>query len=339
LLGVTDAFSAQRLAVSGNIAYLASPDVDASRNMGGLYAFDVSVPSSPRVLSNNHGRFDNTGIAAAGTLGVLTGNGLGMKVLDLASATAPRVVGSMAGTLIGVSMAGQFAQALLVVPGNPSHVDLVVVDLRTPTAPSIVGRVTLPGGLGIETVGTLAYVAVGTAGLRIVDVGTPAAPRIVGSVDTPGTAHSVAVSNGFAYVGDETALVTVDVTAPTRPVVRGSVATAATAVTLAGSGLAVLDGLHLKMVSLANPAAPALLSTVDGKAAQGVRAVGNLLFLATPALNHFDTLGGVHVFDVANPSQPRVVKQIIVPGTTRVVTAVGSTVYAGDSASLIDVIR
>jgi hypothetical protein len=338
LLGASSAYGAQRVAAAGTLAYLASPDVDTLRNTGGLYVFDVSSPSAPRALANTHGRFDDTGIAVAGSLAVVTGNSLGLRVVNVATPSAPRTVGSLPGVMLGVSMAGQYAHVLLVVPGNPPHTDLVVVDLRTPSAPAIVGRLTLPGGLGIETVGTLAYVAAGAAGLRVVDVATPTAPRIVGSVDTPGTAHEVAVANGWAYVADDSAVRVIDVSAPTRPVIRTSIATPATAIGVAGNRLGVLGGLQLKLIDVGNPAAPILRSATDGLDAQAVRVVGNVVVLATPAINHFDVDGGVYVLDASDLAQPRFVKQVFVPGTTRALAAANNLIYAGDSAAVVDVI-
>jgi hypothetical protein len=235
-------------------------------------------------------------------------------------------------------MAGQYAHVLLVVPGNPGHIDLVVVDVRTPSAPAIVGRITLPGGMGIETVGTLAYVAAGTAGLRVVDVATPSAPRIVGAVETPGFARGVAVANGYAYVADESSVQVIDVRSPTSPVVRTSVPTTATAIGVAGSRLAVIGGLQLKLFDVANPLAPAQRSAGDALGGQAVRVNGTTLVLATPAINHFDPEGGVYVLDVADLARPRFVEQVFVPGTTRVLTTTGNFVYAGDAASTLDVI-
>jgi fibronectin type 3 domain-containing protein len=338
LLGASSAFGAQRVAAVGTTAYLASPEVDVLRNLGGLYVFDMSSPASPRAAANAHGRFDDTGIATSGSLAVVTGNSHGLRVIDVSAPATPRRVGALAGTMNGVSMAGQYAHVLLIVPGNPGHTDLAVVDLRTPSAPAIVGRVTLPGGMGIETVGTLAYVAAGSAGLSVVDVATPTAPRIVGTAETPGFARGVAVANGYAYVADESSVQVVDVTSPARPVVRASVSTAATAIGVGGSRLAVIGGLQLKLFDVANPLAPAQRSASDALGGQAVRVNGTALVLATPAINHFDPTGGVYVFDVADLTRPRFVEQVYVPGTTRVLSTTGNFVYAGDAASTLDVI-
>src|SRR4029079_15338296 len=190
---------------------------------------------------------------------------------------------------------------------NPARIDLGVVDLRPPATPVIAGRVTLPGGTSLEVDGSFAYVSAGLAGLQIVDVSNPAAPRIVGALDTPGTAQAVDVAGNTAYVADDTSVQVVDVTDRTRPVAVGSVPPPATAVAVASSRLYVIGGLQLKIVDVTTPAAPVVRSATTAYGGQAVQVIGTSAFLATPAINHFDTTGGIYMLDVANPAAPRLV--------------------------------
>jgi hypothetical protein len=223
------------------------------------------------------------------------------------------------------------------VPGNPARTDLVTVDLRTPSAPAIVGRVTVGGGNELDLAGSRAYVAAAAAGLQVVDVSTPTGPRLTGTRDTPGSAADVAVAGTWAYVADTNSLQVLDVAS--SPVVRGSLPTAATAVAVAGTRLYTLGGGQLKVIDVASPTAPRLLSTGTDYGAQAIAARGTQLYLATPALNHFDPAGGVYVLDVATTT-PRLVKQVMVPGSTRAVAAPAGSdlLFAGDGAALVDVI-
>ena len=135
-----------------------------------------------------------------------------------------------------------------------------------------------------------------------------------------------------------TALQVVDVANPTRPAIVGSLATRSTAVAVAGGRAYVLDGgLQLKIVDVSSPTAPALLSATGGFGAQGIDVAGTLAFLATPAANH-DPTAGLYVVDVSNAARPQLVKQVLVPGTVRTVTAAGGAVYVGDGAALVDVV-
>src|SRR5207249_4477691 len=333
-LSAVSGLGAQSLDAAGSLVFLASPQVDVTTKTAGLYAVDASIPTAPRVVGNSWGGFDSWGVAVAGPLAVAAGNSFGMRVVDVSVPAAPRTVAALGGTIRGVAIAGQFAYALNLVPGNPAHTDLLVVDLRAPASPAVVGRTTLAGGSDVKVAGSLVYVAAGGAGLQIVDVGSPLAPAIVGTVDTPGTATAVAVANGHAYVADDTALEVVDVANPARPVIVGSLATRSTAVAVAAGRAYVLDGgLQLKIVDVSAPAAPALLSATRGFGAQGIDVAGTLAVLATPAANH-DPTAGLYVVDVSNATAPRLVTQVTVPGTVRTVAAAGAVVYVRDGAAV-----
>jgi hypothetical protein len=82
---------------------------------------------------------------------------------------------------------------------------LVVADVSTPNAASVVGRLPLEGSA--QTVeldeGTMvAFVGLGSAGVATVDVRDAAAPSLLARVDTPGTALQIALANGHAFVAD-----------------------------------------------------------------------------------------------------------------------------------------
>jgi hypothetical protein len=338
LLSTTNGYGAQGVAAVGTTAYLASPDVDAATNRGGLYVVDASSPAAPLVLANLYGGFDDWGIGVSGSVGVVTGNSLGLRVVDVSSAAAPRVVSSLPGTMKDVAMAGSYAYAISVTPGNPPRIDLVVIDLRTPATPSVVGRLALQSAANLRVVGLFVYLAAGDSGLQVIDVSSPTAPRLVGAVDTPGGAQAVAVFNGFAYVADSTSVVVVDVSTPSKPAIRGSVATPATAIGAGALGVYVIGGLQLKILDVSRPASPVVIGATASYGAQAVQPVGSLLVLATPGLNHFDTSGGLFVLDVSNPALPRLLRQIVVPGITRTLTSANGYVYAGDSAGVVDVV-
>jgi len=321
------------------LAFLASPNVDRELNKGGLYILDVSIPAAPTVLANALGGVCGImGVAAAGPLAVVVGTE-GLYVVNVSDAFNPTVIGSLSGEMAGVAMAGQYAYVLLWVTGNPGHYDLAVIDLRVPTSPAILGRITLAGGVDVKVVGSLAYVAAASAGLQIVDVSNPAAPRIVRTVDTPGGAKGVAVANGYAYVADNTSVQIIQVTNPSNPVIVGSLATAATSVAVAGTRLYALNGSQFEVIDVANPAVPLLLSATNSYGAQGLDIVGSLAFLAAPSADPSNPARGVYVLDVSNATQPALIEQIDVPGLTRKVFATSTFIYASDEGAIIDVIK
>src|SRR5205814_9742874 len=96
----------------------------------------------------------------------------------------------------------------ITVQANPSHVDLEVIDITTPSAPSVSGHVTLGADARqLQVVGTLVYVAAGVANaLKVVDVSTPGMPVVIGTAPLPTTAAGLAVDDTHhrAYVADTT---------------------------------------------------------------------------------------------------------------------------------------
>jgi hypothetical protein len=339
-LSASNYLGAQAIDATTSMAFLGAP-YDSSQNKGGLYVENISSPTAPTLMSNLCGMYSSWRAAASGSLAVITGGNLGLKVADVSSASAPKVVGALSGVMGAATMAGQYAYIDNQIPGNPAHDDLIVVNLSTPSNPSIVGRVTLPAPAGgIKVVGSYAYLAIGASGLQVADVSIPSSPRLVGLVDTAGSALRVAVANGYAYVADNTELVSIDVTTPSNPRIVGSLATSATDVAVAGSRLYVIDGMQFKVIDVTNPAAPSLISTTDGHSAQSVNAFGSsYALLATPAADHSIPSGGIWVIDVSNPVQPVVYDQIIVPGKTSHLTVVGSAAYAADAAGTVDVLN
>jgi hypothetical protein len=322
---------------------LASPTFTTAQ--GGLYLWNVATPTAPTVLANVNDLFGNTEVAVAGTLAAAAGGVKGLKVLSVSNPAAPAVLSTLSttalgGTVAGVALSGQIACVLVSVSGNPSHTDVVTVNLAVPTAPTIAGRLSLTGmGSLIKTVGSLAYVVTGSGGLQIVNVASPSMPTFVGAVDTPGTAADIAVAGSYAYVADTTAVQVVNVATPSTPTIVGTLATSATAVAVAGTRLYAVDGSQFKVINVSTPTAPGLLSATSGYGAvQGVTVIGTTAYLATPAQYHSDATGGVSVVDVSTGTQPTLLRKIAVPGMIRMLATDQTYVYGSDYNSILDVL-
>ncbi len=341
LLSTSNSYGAQGIDVSGTVAFLASPNIMPTQ--GGLYVWNCASPAAPAVLANINDVFGNAGAAVSGNLAASAGGVHGLKIVNVTNRAAPWTVSTLSttalgGTVTGVGMAGQMAYVLVSVPGNPGHIDVVVVNLTTPAAPAIQGRISLSAGQDIRVVGSLAYVAAGTAGLQVVSVASPTAPTLVGSVDTPGTAVSLAVAGSYAYVADTSSVQVVDISTPSRPTIVASVPTTASSVAVGGNRLYAVDGGQFKVMDVTSPTAPSLLSSTNGYGATGVTAMGGLAYLATPALLHSDLNGGVRVVDASNAAAPRVIQQITVPGTIKSLTNDSTYLYVGDYSAVLDVL-
>jgi hypothetical protein len=340
LIGSSYAYGSSDIAVSGNLVFLAS--ADTMQGLGGIYVMEVSVPSDSRVLANINGTNGAAGVSADGNLAVVTDGTTAMRLFNIGDPSSPEEIGILGDKKVSaVAMVGQYTYALIIVPGNPVHTDLAVVDWSIPSNPVIIGQVTVAGGSHIEVEGTRAYVAAGTAGLQIIDISNPYTPQVRSTLDTPGTAHCVAVANSYAYVADGTAIKVVNIANSSSPYVVGSLATSATAVAVENDRLYALDGQNMKIINVANPSTPSLIGSSYAYNAEGIAVSGNLVFLATPTITHNDPYfeGGIHVLDVSNASQPQLVDYIVVPGLIRKLHKVNNFVYAGDSVSAVDIIQ
>jgi len=80
---------------------------------------------------------------------------------------------------------------------------LQVLDVSTPSAPTLLGGVDTPGSAyGITVHNDVAFVADYDSGLQVINVSTPSAPTLLGSVATPGSARGITVRNDVAFVAD-----------------------------------------------------------------------------------------------------------------------------------------
>jgi hypothetical protein len=327
VLGTGTGFSAWAITVLGNLALLASP---APGDLG-LHVVDVSVPSAPQSLSELPGVVGNSDIAASGSLVAVNTND-GLQLVDVSDPEVPDTVGSLGIMGVGVALSGGYAYVRVPVAGNPGHTDLAVVDVRTPSAPTLRSQVYVAGGDRVEVAGSYAYVTTGSS-LAIYDVGNPNSPSLRGTVSIPNGARELAVAGNTAYVGNLSTVYAVDVSNRSSPRIIDSVAAVTTDLALSGSKLFALSGTQFKVIDAANPAALRVLGTGSGfAAAWGIEASGSQVFVASTSAR---TLS---VFDVSNPAQPALVDIHPVPGDIWSLCKSPGFVYAGDRTATVDVL-
>jgi len=205
-----------------------------------------------------------------------------------------------------------------------------------PVAPVEVGYYDTPGdAVGVQVVGTLAYVADDYSGLRIIDVSNPAAPIEVGFYDTPGRARGVQVVGTLAYVaGVYSGLRIIDVSNSAAPVEVGYYVTSdARDVQVVGTLAYVANGdSGLRIIDVSNPAAPVEVGYYDTSGyAHGVQVVGTLAYVA-------DAYSGLRIIDVSNPAAPAEVGYCDTPDIARRVQVVGTLAYVADYTSGLQII-
>ena len=157
--------------------------------------------------------------------------------------------------------------------------DMVAVDLTTPAAPSVLGRVTLPANGGRSgAIKSSLFVADTTSGLVEIDAANPASPLLVGVVPTGGTAYDVKLGAPYAYVANDSGLSILTISTP--PQVEASLITMSAQgenVAVAGAARSILGSapltVHVENVSTGNGAnAPV---AADGSFSVSVAALAN----------------------------------------------------------------
>jgi hypothetical protein len=333
-------FSAPRIQVSGDRAYLSWINQPPAGPGGRFQVIDVSDPARPRLI----GRYPYSELKhAAGSLAYVQGLGTprrGLEVIDLGRPANPQRVGFHDA---GPGVLGRFflSGGLAYVAGGQSG--LHILDVRDPRSPRrIGGHETSDAVRDVVVSGVHAYAADGFAGLQVLDVSEPADPRRAGGHVTGGSVRAVSISGGLAYIGqwDSAAsgsLHVIDVTEPAAPRRLGGIGTlrAAHRVLISGRHAYAATILGLEIIDVADPAAPRLEAAystgIIDMALAGSRAYlmtgvglvvldasdpGALELIGTHAMwgSSIDIVGeyayvtsaaGVEVLEVRDPARPR----------------------------------
>ena len=290
--------------VVGGIAYVADL-------LGQVRLVDVSTPAAPRELGRVRGIPNATGVDVANGIAYVVdrgGAGVGLTRVDVSNPANPVVLGSVStgGAAYGLDLDGPtlyIANGYGAAGSGPGSL----------LSASVAAGYTLldeeqPGNqaFDVRVAGGRAYVATFGSGLSIFDVSNPAAMAPLSLNAVGNFASSVEVDGTTAYLADSQfggalALTVVDASNPSAPVRLGSAdaISGGTAVDVAlgnGFAYAAIDFVGLYQYGIANPAAPALRTTVQSSdRATGVDAEGRLVVLA-------DAGAGLWIFETPAPT-------------------------------------
>jgi hypothetical protein len=203
-------------------------------------------------------------------------------------------------------------------------------------ASDVIGTYDTPGeARHVALVGSLAYVADGTAGLRVLDVSVPAVPVEIGALATSPTAgpRDVVVVGSHAYVALGLGGVGVaDVSIPAAPTWIAMLplpGTVTVDVEVSGTLAFVAGGLGgLRIVDFAIPTAPVQVGSVSvGNDVSDVELSGSVAWIAAA--------NGVYGYDVSVPSAPAFLSQ---PSTlaSSAIEVIGDRLYT-NSAEVFDI--
>lgn len=321
------------ITIVNDIAYLSVTEV-------GVRVVRVSTPSAPQpiALYGINGRGETvSNIVVNGAFMYVAAPGRGLYIYDTTTgsrapiATVPHLWGP-----ISVSLSGN--RAYTITPGT-----LRVIDVTTPAAPSMIRTwlTAIPANLAsLVLVGNHAYVG-SSEGLTTIDVTTPLTPtlaRLTPLVDGGTGVGIVDRNERMALYLSYYAMHVVDLDAPTAPVELGRLTSSTVLLGGVMSGtlayLAAGEG-GLKIVDLAVPTTPTLLSTIT---LNPLASAGDVAVVGTRAYVAYGT-EGMWVVDVSNPAQPRALGRFAATGELAYsVLARGTSVYLGSIAGGLRVI-
>ncbi|MCK4232941.1 hypothetical protein KAX75_00810, partial [candidate division WOR-3 bacterium] len=169
---------------------------------GGVYVFDVSVPSNPVKISELlHTRGFVRGLAYNDISQILyiADRSAGLEIWDMTDEILPVKLGfyDTPSEAYGVVVSDTFAYIADFYSG------LRIINVSDPGNPVEIGFCDTPNmAYDVVISDTFAYVADCDSGLRIINISNPSNPVEIGFCDTPNRAYDVVISDTFAYVAD-----------------------------------------------------------------------------------------------------------------------------------------
>jgi hypothetical protein len=257
----------------------------------------------------------------------------------------------------GITLTGSIGGNInaLAVQGNYSYTGegstLLVLDISTPSSPSPVARLALPGlidDLAPFTSGGKQYLAVANddSGLQIVDISDPAHPALRSYFATDGRAGGVAISGSAAIVAfggnSDTSggMMTISLTDPIHPKLLGTLALGfCDRVAVQASGASTIAYVSaaggLAAVNITAPATPVLglktAPSTDWYAAHSLAILGNRAFLTG--------MSRLQAYDVSTPLSPAPLGAMTDDAPCAVSTAGGKVYTWGSTMSVYNVVN
>ena len=193
----------------------------------GLRRLDLSDPSAPVLTGTSATRGQAVGVAVAGTRVFVGDNSLGFDIVDAADSL--QRVGEYLGDGFprGIAAGGP----RVFVADQPAG--LIVVDVSVPTAPAVLGRLSLGRDPVTQVIApdarstgdalpAVVAIVSGRVGLQAVDVSDAAAPVVTAPIPTAGRLAGAAMWGRRLYAASGSVLQVFDLTDPGRPALVGA---------------------------------------------------------------------------------------------------------------------
>ena len=336
-------------------------DAEATTAIWDTEQRQVRLSRGPRLLSTYDTRGRSRHVLERGGYVFLANGRGGLHILDVSDPQALRRVGILYPHGKAAALA-KYQQYVYVAAGTSG---LTILDVGQPAEPRLVSIVSLRGGASdILIVPPYAYVGTQQGVLYILDLTTPLQPRLLGQIDVGGQVVDMAVADGVAYLAClKQGVVMVDVRTPQQPrlLQRWVTQEAATGIALHDQRAYVAAGA-LEVLDVRQPETPVREAIRRVSGAYGVHLLPPYVLVATGTdgvqalplhgaqvasrsrTTHYaarlavmgtlalvaDTRGGLHLFDMAQPEQPRLLAALPDVGIIVDVVVDGRFAYLAD---------
>jgi len=325
LTGASDVF------VSGNYAYVVGSG-DA------LEIIDVTLPGLPKhkgILYNGVGGasiLQPKSVFVQGKYAYITSFGASaLEIVDVSNPAQPIHKGITPSIphCWQVTAVGNYAY---VMSGSRGYAgSLQIVDISNPAAPILKGTLADGGGVApfftqfdaslftIHVSGNYAYIGSHDA-LEVIDISDPSNPvhkGVLQGVLNGDSQSSIYVVGNIAYCSSGGTMYIIDVTDPINP-------TQISTLDVTGTGTSSSDDIYVSgnyaylsnaiIVDISNPASPTIVGQVMGARGGKMSVQGNFLYVTGSNVEGF-TNNAITVFDVSNPTSPKI-KSVLTNGAT-----------------------
>lgn len=310
---------ARAVSVVGTTAYLLNVQT-------GLLILDVGSPAAPTLLGSCTSIDAGQDLAVAGGYAYVVDANNHFYAVNVANPASPTLA-NVANTFVLPNLVAQS----LVLNGATAYVaagagGLAILNVATPATPVLVGAVATPGqAVAASLAGTTLYLADGFHGLQVYDVSAATTPVLQADLPTAIRARDVVVNNNLALVAAGEAGLRIYNLSTAQPTLVGTFAGALNArcVAVSGTTAYVGDGQYgLKIVSMASPAAPALLGSWSGTNLSNIRNIG-----VSGSLVAASDGRQVCLFDVSVSASPTLVTTYATPAFAFDMTVSGGRAY------------
>jgi len=306
----------RRLFIDGEIAYVADW-------FSGLHLYDISMPSSPRLLSSFHTPGSAKGVAVRDGYAYVADDDHGLQIIDVRDPLHPTHVSSLATN--GLAYTPKLSGNLLYLAGHRGGFQ--IIDVSDTSAPKLLADIRTPGkAWSLEVAGNTLLVADDAAGVLVFDVSNAAHPVQVGAFAPGGAAEDVVVGGDTAYAAFfDKGFYVLDISDPVNPRQIGYTPTPGNA-----RGIALKDEFAyvtdwfagIQVIDVSDKTAPVIVGEYDtGGAAWGIGIKGNHAYVG-------DWWGGFAVLDISNPKKPAQVDRYQARGKVMQIAVQGKFAYA-----------